>query len=104
MQKTNEKGKFFTERVSKRRIDVAIMTIHAHVRGVLYVLPTQRMKDLLNNSGEQFLAVTDAVVTENNGLTSETPFIALNKGHIVSVVPLGGEDKADPEIDEYGSY
>lgn len=103
MNKVSEKGKYFTERVSKKAVEVAVVTVHGHARGHVYVLPNQRVKDLLNNPGELFLALTDAVITPAEGPAEEVPFVALNKQHIVSVVPID-EDKVQHEPDEDGFY
>lgn len=100
MYKTSEKGKYFTDRVSKKPVEVSISTLHGHVRGQIYVLPTQRVKDVLNNSNEEFLALTDAVVTAGDGVHQEVKFVALNKRHIISVVPINEDEVHRPDDEE----
>jgi hypothetical protein len=89
MNRVDQKGKLYTERVRKAEVRVLISTVQGVVEGNMYLAPGQRVKDLLNSSLEDFLAVTDATV-ERHGRTepARTEFIALNKHHIVWVVPL----------------
>jgi hypothetical protein len=89
MQSVDERGKFFTEKIRKISVEVVITTIHGHVRGHVHVLAGQRVKDLLNNANEQFVAVTDASCSADAHTgAQEVGFIALNKSQIVSVVPI----------------
>jgi len=101
--KLNDKGKYFTERVSKRQVEVVITTIHGHMRGYVFVLPSQRVKDLLNEGSEQFLAVTNATSTRGEGQSQDIPFIAINKQHIVTVIPID-EDVSNPHSEEEEGY
>ncbi len=101
--KLNEKGKYFTDRVSKRQVQVVITTIHGHMRGHVFVLPTQRVKDLLNNDGEQFLAVTDVTSASGEGQSEHIPFIAINKRHIVTVIPID-EEASNPHNEKEDGY
>ena len=101
MNRVDEKGKLFTERIHKSRVEVRIATLQGEVHGYLHVMPEQRVRDLLNNTGEQFLAVTDATLRGQGGLESQhIEFIALNKQYLVSVIPIG-EDKLHRQEDEY---
>jgi hypothetical protein len=94
-ERLDEKGKIFTERVRKQPVEATIITTQGTVHGYLYVAPGQRVKDMLNNPDEQFVAVT-GVRSRKNGETSssEMPFMALNKQFIISVIPIN-EPKAD---------
>ncbi|MFL5733750.1 MAG: hypothetical protein ACJ78Q_11160 [Chloroflexia bacterium] len=92
MQRIDERGKFFTERISKGQIDVLITTINGHVRGFIYLSHGQRVKDMLNTGNERFIAVSEATASSNNGSdVMEADLMAVNKDHIVSVVPIGKE-------------
>ena len=64
----------------------------------MYLAPGQRVKDLLNSNAEDFVAVTNATV-EWHWRTgpAQTDFIALNKQHIVWVVPLEQAEYAPGE-------
>jgi hypothetical protein len=90
MQRVDEKGKFFTERVSKGQVDVFITTSTGHIRGFIYVAHEQRIKDMLNSHTERFIAVTDATSTAYDGSdVLEVDLMTVNKDHIISVVPIG---------------
>jgi hypothetical protein len=101
--KLSEKGKYFTDRVSKRKVEVVVNTIHGQVHGHVSVLPTQRVKDLLNNGAEQFVALTGAIFLVGDGQSQEVGFVALNKQHIVSVIPIN-EELTNPQQEEDGFY
>lgn len=124
LNKVDEKGKLFTARIHKMEVEVNIVTVQGHVHGYLHIQPGQRVKDLLNNPAEQFLAITSATVhaktetpfkiTPRAGQTrqkADTPgeqpkptqadFLALNKQYVISVVPVD-EDKVErPREEEY---
>ena len=83
----DEKGKIFTQVVSKHPVQVIIQTVQNKIRGTIYIRPDSRVKDDLNDA-ERFLAVTNAVVT--NGQNEElyhSGFLVINTNHIVWVIP-----------------
>ncbi len=83
----DEKGKVFTEVVSKRPVQVVIQTVQNTIRGTIHVRPDFRVKDELNGT-DGFMAVTDAVVF--NSLNEElyrTAFLVVNTNHIIWVIP-----------------
>ncbi len=89
IDRVNERGKVFTERVKKVGVEVDIVTIYGYIRGHMHVLPTQRVRDLLNSGEERFLAVTGAAIMRNGDTKpQEASFIAINKEHIVLVIPV----------------
>ena len=89
MQRVDEKGKFFTERITKGRVDVLITTVKGHIRGYIYVASGQRVKDMLNAHSERFIAVSDVTASALDGSdVIEVELMAVNKDHIVSVVPI----------------
>jgi hypothetical protein len=93
MDRIDENGKIFTERVRKTRVEVRIVTVQGDVHGYIHLVGDQRVRDLLNDGSEQFIAVTDVSMKIHGTLERvATDFIALNKRHIVSVVPMD-EDK-----------
>ncbi|HST06051.1 MAG TPA: hypothetical protein VLQ48_15145 [Chloroflexia bacterium] len=126
LNKVDEKGKVFTPRIRKMEVEVNIITVQGHVHGYLHIQPGQRVKDLLNNPAEQFLAITAATVHSRpeaapkvapksgqsrqkadatEGSPAEQPahadFLALNKQYVISVVPVD-EDKVErPRDEEY---
>jgi hypothetical protein len=89
MNRVDQKGKLYTERVRKAGVRVLISTVQGVVEGNVYLAPGERVKDLLNSDDEHFLAVTEATVEWHaRAEAAQAGFIALNKRHIVWVVPL----------------
>jgi hypothetical protein len=89
----DEKGKFFTDVISKKNIPVRIQTIHNRIKGILHIRRGERLKDELNNS-EQFLAVTDVTIYDNDSTELyRIDFLALNRNNIIWVFPISGENE-----------
>ena len=83
----NEKGKCFTDIVTKLALAVIIYTIHHTIQGEIYRLPEDRPIDSLNQS-EQFLAVTNAVVFSHAGEELyRAGFLSVNRDYIIWVMP-----------------
>ncbi len=94
-------GKYFTEVVSKDPIPSVIQTTENRVYGILHLGADRRLIDELNE-GPPFLAVTEARVVDGKGET-KTGFMALNKSHIIWVVPVEefqGEQDAVDHVNE----
>jgi len=91
----DEKGKIFTDIVSKIAIYATIQTTTHLMRGRIHVRRDQRVIDELDLN-ENFLPITDVSVMGSNGETLfEAPFLALQRAHIVWVFPeqKTGEEK-----------
>lgn len=83
----DEKGKIFTDIVSKVAVQATIQTITHMIRGQIHVRRDQRIKDELDIS-ENFLAVTEASVLGPDGQSIfQAPFLAVRRSHIVWVAP-----------------
>ncbi len=83
----DEKGKIFTEIVSKVPILATIQTTTHLMHGRLHVRRDQRIKDELDMD-EQFLALTDVSVFGPDGQTLfQAPFLAVRRSHIIWVRP-----------------
>jgi hypothetical protein len=83
----DEKGKIFTDVVSKTAIHATIQTTTHMLQGYIHVRRDQRIKDELDRD-EDFLAVTDVSVLGANGQSLfQTPFLAVRRAHIVWVIP-----------------
>jgi hypothetical protein len=83
----DEKGKIFTDIVSKVSIPATIQTTTHLIRGHLHVRRDQRIKDELDLT-ENFLAMTDVSVLGPDGQTLfQAPFLAVRRSHIVWVIP-----------------
>jgi hypothetical protein len=83
----DEKGKFFTEIVSKVAIPATLQTTTHLIHGQIHVRKDQRIKDELDLN-ENFLAVTDVSVMGPDGQTLfQAPFLAVRRSHIIWVLP-----------------
>lgn len=83
----DEKGKIFTDVVSKVAVYATIQTTTHQLRGRLHIRRDQRVKDELNLE-ESFLALTEVSVLGVDGnVLFEAPFLAVRRSHIVWVLP-----------------
>ncbi len=83
----DEKGKIFTNVISKDPVPVTIQTSTHRIHGELYVRPGERLKDELN-SADQFLAVTNATVYDAEcHEIYHCNFLTLSLGQIVWLIP-----------------
>ncbi len=86
----DEKGKIFTQVVAKRPVQVIIQATHNIIHGSVHVRPDARVKDELNSmtDREHFLAVTDAVIYNNQSeMQYRTNFMLVNVSQIVWILP-----------------
>jgi|SRR5687767_14206607 hypothetical protein len=83
----DEKGKIFTDIVSKIAVYATIQTTTHLMRARIHVRRDQRIIDELDLN-ENFLALTDVSVLDADGQTLfEAPFLALRRTQIVWVIP-----------------
>jgi hypothetical protein len=83
----DEKGKFFTDVISKESIPVIIETPTSRVRGFIHIRPGERLKDEINQA-ETFFAVTEATVFNLSGdELYYCDFMAVNREHIIWILP-----------------
>lgn len=83
----DDKGKIFTDIVTKTTVPATVQTTTHLVRGNIHVRRDQRIKDELD-SKESFLAITDADVLGADGqIIFHAPFLAIQRAHIVWVLP-----------------
>jgi hypothetical protein len=92
----DEKGKFYTDVISKVAVPATLQTTHQLIKGFIHVRHGERIKDELDRD-ELFLAVTKASVWAADGsLLFEAPFLAVRRTQIVWLMPSeessGGED------------
>ena len=91
----DEKGKIFTDIVSKVAIQATIQTTTHLIRGNLHVRRDQRIKDELDIN-ENFLALTEVSVLGPDGQTLfQAPFLAVRRSHIVWVIPEENQRKEE---------
>ncbi len=89
MERVDEKGKVFTQRLRTQDVEVNIITVSGTLHGFIHVAPGNRLKDQLNTRDEQFLAMTNATARNHDDKAGvHIDFIAINKQHIVSVIPV----------------
>ncbi|MEI8131707.1 MAG: hypothetical protein WCG34_04690 [Leptolinea sp.] len=82
-----EKGKIFTQVVSKKPINVTIQTTSQLIRGKIHIRPEDRVKDELNRK-DLFIAVTDATVFSAEGKALyQSGFLSVNTEQIVWLLP-----------------
>ncbi len=83
----NEKGKYFTDIISKTAIPAVIQTVLHRIEGSIHVRMDERVKNELDRN-EPFLAVTNAKVFHLDGtLLCETDFMTVSRSQIVWVIP-----------------
>jgi hypothetical protein len=83
----NEKGKYFTDIISKVAIPAIIQTTTHRIEGSVHVRLDGRVKDELDRS-EPFLAVTNAKVFGMDGsVLYQTEFMTISRIQIVWVIP-----------------
>ncbi len=83
----DDKGKIFTDIVSKVPVQVVVQTTLQLLRGRMHVRRGERIKDELDRD-ELFLAMTDVEVVGSEGqVLFQSPFIAVRRNQIVWVMP-----------------
>ncbi|HVN16212.1 MAG TPA: hypothetical protein VMT73_10770 [Anaerolineales bacterium] len=88
----DEKGKFFTNVVSKFPVSALVQTTTHLIRGTIHIRQGERVKDELDHD-ELFLAVTDASVIGPNGeVLYAAPFLAVRRNQIVWLLPESDGD------------
>jgi hypothetical protein len=92
----DEKGKYFTEVISKNVILSHIQTQTYHIRGYVHVRKDERLSDEINGD-YNFLAVTSAEIYNSEGeILYTSDFLVVNRAHIVWLMPIE-EDQQKPE-------
>lgn len=94
----DDKGKIFTDIVSKIAIYATIQTTTHLMRGRIHVHRDQRLKDELDLD-ESFLALTDvSVLASDGGVLFQAPFMAVRRTHIVWVIPEKNKDDEEKDF------
>ena len=89
----DDKGKYFTNIITKTAIPAKIKTKTNLVEGEIHIKPDERLKDELDLP-EPFLAVTNATVyTEDGQVAFQTDFLAIRREQIVWVTALSDVSK-----------
>lgn len=83
----DEKGKIFTDIVSKVAIPAIVQTTGQLIKGNIHVRRDERLKDELDRD-KLFLAMTDASIIGTDGQTlHQARFLAVRRAQIVWVMP-----------------
>jgi hypothetical protein len=89
----DDKGKFYTEVVTKVPVSALIQTTTHLIRGHVHVRHGERFKDELEHN-ESFLAVTDvSVLDAAGGVLYAAPFMAVQRVQIVWIMPDASRDE-----------
>jgi len=85
----DEKGKIYTNVVSKLPVEALVQTTLQLIRGTLHIRQGERVKDELDRD-ELFLAITNASVyaTDDKTVLHQAPFLAVRRNQIVWILPL----------------
>jgi hypothetical protein len=84
----DEKGKFFTDVISKDAVRSQIQTVTHFIRGYIHVRKGYRLSDEINQANH-FIAVTQAeICTPDGDVLYTRDFIAVNREHIVWLMPV----------------
>ncbi len=91
----DEKGKFYTDVVTKVAVPAILQTTDHLIRGLVHVRQGERLKDELESEGH-FLAVTSAVIYDREGqAVFRGQFLAVQRQHIVWIMPADGNENKD---------
>ena len=83
----DEKGKHFTEVISKVAIPVTVQTVAQKIEGSIHIRHNQRISDELGRN-DPFLPMTAAKVFDGEGrLQYECDFISIRRSQIVWIIP-----------------
>lgn len=89
----DNKGKFFTDIISKNPLDVIVQTATHLVHGTIHIRKDERLKDELDRV-EIFLALTEANILNAEGKILYTnDFIAIHRDQIIWVIPNEREEE-----------
>lgn len=87
----DEKGKFYTDVVSKLPVAAVIQTTNHLVRGFIHIRQGERLKNELERN-EIFLAVTNASIHgADDKVLFTAPFMAVQRAQIVWIMPVEGQ-------------
>ncbi|NCP86370.1 MAG: hypothetical protein CO094_00490 [Anaerolineae bacterium CG_4_9_14_3_um_filter_57_17] len=83
----NDRGKYFTDIVSKTAVNAVIQTTTHRIEGAIHVRLDERVKDELDRA-ELFLPVTQAKVFAVDGtVLFQAEFMTISRSQIVWVIP-----------------
>ncbi len=79
----DDKGKFFTDVISKDPVPVVLQTLVNRIEGNIYARPDERLADVLNKK-HQFIPMTDVIVKSLQGKELyRSDFLLINSQQVV---------------------
>jgi len=82
----DEKGKFFTDIVTKNPIPVVAQTLIHRIEGSVFLREDERLKDALNQDS-RFIAMGDVTVSTLKGRERyQSKFLLVNTEHIIWII------------------
>lgn len=101
MNQFEDKGKIFTNIISKNHARVRIQTATNHIKGIIHIGLDERLKDELNKS-EMFIAITDASIYNLKGkLMHRSKFLALNLTRVIWLYQDEDEETTGDDNDDH---
>jgi hypothetical protein len=92
----DDKGKFYTDVITKEAVAVVIQTPTHRIRGNIYVRPGERIKDQINQE-DSFLAVTEAILYDLAGEELyRSNFLLVNREYLIWLLPEDQLQKPKP--------
>ena len=83
----DDKGKYFTEVVSKMGVMATVQTVTQRIEGLIHVRVNERITDELVRD-DAFLPMTAAKIFDHNGhLQDECDFVSIRRSQIVWIAP-----------------
>jgi hypothetical protein len=83
----DDKGKFFTDIITKTPVPVVIQTVAHRIHGNIHVSQDRRLKDELDLP-DKFIAITNAVIfLPDNQVMYQANFLAIQRDEIIWVLP-----------------
>lgn len=83
----DDKGKYFTDIISKQAIGATVQTVAQKIEGSIHVRRNERITDELDRD-EPFLPMTSAKVFDHEGrMQYECDFITIRRSQIVWIIP-----------------
>ncbi len=86
----DEKGKYYTQRITKDTLLVLLRTADEIVAGSIHIRPEQRLKDELDANRSPFIALTGVAVYDQSGQTCcyQTDVLFVSISQIVTIAPV----------------
>ncbi len=81
----------YKPQVKKEKKSIKIQTLQNLIEGEVYLLPNNRISDMLNQESFHFIPLTDAKIfsLKAKSLIEEVAFMAVNKYHVVYIHEIG---------------